>query len=92
MLKVGYIADLATPNQAMFFYLPDFNIPGLLRSLEEYTKYDVDKIVFSHSANPDILAPGTKEVHRFYIQYIKVNNRSEPSFILTVYFRIFKML
>ena len=64
--------------------------------MEEYTKYDVDKIVFSHSANPDILAPGTKEVHRFYIQYIKVNvYMSEPRSLLLSkqqnLHRIFKM-
>jgi len=69
--KVGFIADLATPNQAIFFFMPDFNIPGLIKSLESYLQYDVDKIVFSHSSNDDILAPGTKEVHRFIIQYLK---------------------
>ena len=52
--------------------MPDFNIPGLIKSLESYLQYDVDKIVFSHSSNDDILAPGTKEVHRFIIQYLKV--------------------
>ena len=71
-LQVGFIADLATPNQAIFFFMPDFNIPGLIKSLESYLQYDVDKIVFSHSSNDDILAPGTKEVHRFIIQYLKV--------------------
>ena len=26
--KVGYIADLAVPNQVIFFSMPDFNVPG----------------------------------------------------------------
>jgi len=69
--RVGYIADLAVPNQVIFFAMPDFNVPGMIRSLEEYTKYPVDKIVFSHSANPDVLEAGTMENVRFTIQYIK---------------------
>lgn len=38
----------------------------------DYIQYDVDKIVFSHSANPDPLEPGTKEVLRTNIQYLEV--------------------
>ena len=71
-LQIGYIADLATPNQVIFFFMPDFNIPGLKRALQEYSRYNVDKIVFSHSANPDPLEPGTQEVTKFYIQYLEV--------------------
>merc|ERR1712131_148318 len=40
-------------------------------SLEEYTRYPVDKIVFSHSANSDVLEAGTMENVRFTIQYVK---------------------
>ena len=57
----------------MFTFLPDFNIPGMLKTLEEYTQYPVDKIVFSHSGNPDPLEPGTQENVKFVIQYVKVN-------------------
>ena len=51
--------------------MPDFNVPGMLRALEEYSRYDVDQIIFSHSANDDPLEPGTQENVRFTIQYIK---------------------
>jgi len=69
--RVGYIADLAVPNQVIFFSMPDFNVPGMIKSLEEYTRYPVDKIVFSHSANSDVLEAGTMENVRFTIQYVK---------------------
>ena len=44
----------------------------MIKSLEEYTRYPVDKIVFSHSANSDVLEAGTMENVRFTIQYVKV--------------------
>ena len=74
LFQVGYIADLAVPNQVIFFAFPDFNIPGMLKTLEEYTQYPVDKIVFSHSGNPDPLEPGTQENVKFVIQYVKVKD------------------
>ena len=52
--------------------MPDFNIPGMKKAMGDYIQYDVDKIVFSHSANPDPMEPGTKEVLRTNIQYLEV--------------------
>ena len=46
----------------------------MLKTLEEYTQYPVDKIVFSHSGNPDPLEPGTQENVKFVIQYVKVKD------------------
>ena len=57
----------------MFSYLPDFNIPGLINTLEQYSRYEVDTIVFTHAANPAAaLDPGTQEDIRFTAQYVKV--------------------
>ena len=71
--QVGFIADIAVPNRALFSYLPDFNIPGLLDTLEQYSRYQVDTIVFTHAANPaTALEPGTQEDIRFTAQYVKV--------------------
>ena len=75
---MGYIADLVTPNQVNFFFMPDFNIPGLLNTLEQYSRYQVDTIVFTHAANPaTALEPGTQEDIRFTAQYVKVFSQEE---------------
>ena len=46
--KVGFVADLGSPGSVLFAYLPDANLNGLLSSLEEYSQFDVDTIVFAH--------------------------------------------
>ena len=70
--KVGYIADFMTPNRVFFSYLPDFNIPGLANTLEQYSKLDVDLIVTSHSGKEDPLDPATQEDTKASLQYLKV--------------------
>ena len=67
---MAYIADLVTPNQVIFFFMPDFSIPGLKKSQEFIATLDVDKIIFSHSAKEDPLAPGTKEDVTFFVKYL----------------------
>ena len=74
LFKIGYIADITTPNRTLFTWLPDFNIPGTEKSLNEYLEFDVEKIVFSHSAKPDPLIPGGKEDIQFVLDYIKVKH------------------
>jgi len=69
--KVGFIADVAVPDRAYFTYLPDFNIPGLLKTLKAYSRFDVDTIVFTHNGNEDRLSTGTQEDIRFAIKYIE---------------------
>ena len=49
--KVAYVADLVTPNRAMFAIVPDFNIKEWQRTLGEVAELDFDKAVFSHSAS-----------------------------------------
>ena len=68
---MGYIADLVTPNQVNFFFMPDFNIPGLIAAQEFYNTLDVDRIVFSHSAYEDVLAPGSQDDIKLFTQYLK---------------------
>ena len=74
-LLVGFIADIAVPKRAYFTYLPDFNIPGLLKSLEKYSQLNnVDTIVFTHNGNAeDPLETGTQEDMKFAIMYLKVS-------------------
>ena len=48
--QLGYLADVVSPKQVAFFFMPDFNIPGWMNTLEKYLRYDVDTIVFSHNA------------------------------------------
>ena len=67
---MAYIADLVTPNQVIFFFMPDFSIPGLKKSQEFIATLDVDKIIFSHSAKEDPLAPGTREDVTFFVKYL----------------------
>ena len=59
--RVGYIADLVTPNRLPFFFLPDFTVTELERTLAEIMKLDIDKVVYTHIAGPDPLQGGTKQ-------------------------------
>ena len=70
--RLGFIADTVTPGRLPFQYFPDFNIPGLERTLENYLELEVDQIVFSHSANTDPLEPGSKADLQFVLDYIQV--------------------
>ena len=70
--RLGFIADTVSPGRVPFQYFPDFNIPGLERTLEKYLELEVDQIVFSHSAKSDPLEPGSKEDLQFVLEYIKV--------------------
>ena len=56
----------------MFQFLPDFNIPGLEKSLKQYLEFDIEKIVFSHSNNDDPVVPGSKDDLQFTLDYIQV--------------------
>ena len=56
----------------MFTFLPDFNIPGLEKSLNRYLEFDIEKIVFSHSNNADPMLPGSQEDLQFTLDYIQV--------------------
>ena len=71
-LRLGFIADTVSPGRVPFQYFPDFNIPGLERTLHKYLELDVEKIVFSHNANTDPLEPGSKADIQFVLDYIKV--------------------
>ena len=67
------MADVVSPKQVAFFFMPDFNIPGWMNTLEKYLKYDVDTIVFSHNGNyADPLETGDQESVRFALEYLKV--------------------
>jgi glyoxylase-like metal-dependent hydrolase (beta-lactamase superfamily II) len=59
--RVGYIADLVGPNRLPFFFLPDFNVSELERTLGEILKLDMDRVVYTHNARSDPLAGGTKQ-------------------------------
>ena len=53
--------------------MPDFSVPGWINTLEKYSKYDVDTIVFSHNGNyADPLETGNQDSMRFQLQYVKV--------------------
>ena len=52
--------------------MPDYNIPGFQKTLDEYLKLDVDQIVTSHSGKQDPLEPATLDDVRFTQQYLKV--------------------
>jgi len=52
--------------------MPDFNIPGWLKSLELYEKFDVDTIVFSHNGNfDDPLETGDLQTIRDQIKFLE---------------------
>ena len=54
-------------------FLPDFNIPGWINTLEKYLEFDVDTIVYAHNGNIfDPLETGTKETIKFQLQFLKV--------------------
>lgn len=50
--RVGYIADLVTPNRVMFSIVPDFNIGEWERTLGEILELDFDIAVCSHNELP----------------------------------------
>ena len=53
--------------------MPDFNIPGWLKSLELYEKFNVDTIVFSHNGNfEDPLETGDLQTIRDQIKFLEV--------------------
>lgn len=64
---------MVSPKQVAFFFMPDFNIPGWMNTLEKYLQYDVDTIVFSHNGNyEDPLETGNQESVRFALKYLQV--------------------
>ncbi len=69
--KIAYIADLVTPNRVAFTIVPDFNIREWERSLNEVLQLDFDKAVFSHNANNDPLAGGSKQDVTLQLQYVR---------------------
>ena len=46
--KIAYIADVVTPNRALFTIVPDFNIKEWVRALSEIEELDFDRAIFSH--------------------------------------------
>ena len=69
--RVGYIADLVGPNRLPFFFLPDFTVSELERTLGEILKLDMDKVVYTHNARPDPLQGGTKQDVADTLQYLQ---------------------
>jgi len=69
--RVGYIADLVGPNRLPFFFLPDFSVSELERTLGEILTLDMDQVVFTHSARPDPLQGGTKQDVADTLQYLQ---------------------
>ena len=70
----------------MFQFLPDFNIPGLEKSLKQYLEFDIEKIVFSHSNNDDPVVPGSKDDLQFTLDYIQVRSFPKSSKRVLMYF------
>ena len=51
--------------------MPDFNLPGLLHTLDAFSQFEVDTIIFAHNGNYlDPLETGDQDTVRFQIQYI----------------------
>ncbi len=69
--KIAYIADIVTPNRVLFNIVPDFNIREWERSLEEITKLDFDKAVYSHNDLPNALQGGTRQHVIETLQFIR---------------------
>lgn len=69
--RVGYIADLVDPNRLPFFFLPDFTVSELERTLEEILTLDMDKVVYTHNARPDPVQGGTKQDVADTLQYLR---------------------
>ena len=69
--RVGYIADLVSPNRLPFFFLPDFTVSELERTLEEILTLDMDKVVYTHNARPDPVQGGTKQDVADTLQYLR---------------------
>lgn len=62
--RVGYIADLVTPNRVMFSIVPDFNIGEWERTLGEMLELDFDVAVCSHNELPaDQVPNGCTKTH-----------------------------
>ncbi len=59
--RVGYIADLVAPNRLPFFFMPDFTVAELERTLGEILDLDMDQVVYTHNANSDPLAGGSRQ-------------------------------
>ena len=77
--QLGYLADVVSPKQVAFFFMPDFNIPGWMNTLEKYLRYAVDTIVFSHNGNyEDPLETGDQESVRFALKYLQVIDHHKP--------------
>ncbi|MCZ6752812.1 MAG: MBL fold metallo-hydrolase [Acidobacteria bacterium] len=68
--RVAYIADVVAPNRLPFMFLPDFNVKDLERTLGQILTLDIDKVIFTHSANPDPLQGGTKQDVADTLQYL----------------------
>lgn len=66
-----YVADLVTAHRVLFIIVPDFNIPEWERSLEQIIAMYWEVGIFSHSGNPDLLTPGTKEDAILNLQLIR---------------------
>ena len=76
--KVIYIADVVTPNRALFTIVPDFNINEWKRALSDIEKLDFDRAVFSHG-QPTGPFGGKSDViaNREYIQDLQAAIKAE---------------
>lgn len=59
--RVGYVADLVAPKRLPYFFLPDFNVTELERTLQEMTNLDINKVVYTHNSKPEPLQGGTRQ-------------------------------
>ena len=67
------MADVSKPKSVGYLFLPDFNIPGWMNTLEKYAEFDVDTIVSSHNGNIfDPLETGNKESLNKQLQFLQV--------------------
>jgi glyoxylase-like metal-dependent hydrolase (beta-lactamase superfamily II) len=57
--RVAYVADLVAPKRLPYFFLPDFNVTELERTLQEMATLDIDKVVYTHNSQPGPLQGGT---------------------------------
>lgn len=69
--RVGYIADLVAPNRLPFFFMPDFTVAELERTLAEILNLDMDRVVYTHNADSDPLRGGTKQDVAATLEYLQ---------------------
>lgn len=59
--RVAYVADQVAPKRLPYFFLPDFNVTELERTLQEMAGLDINKVIYTHNSQSEPLQGGTRQ-------------------------------